>query len=356
MAKQAVETIWDYLESLGYDVVRRPEKKTVHLVLESEKMNGAQEKRLDKLDGVFSEKLDGLFSMVTVVPCGSSKEPEIRHWNRTGKAMPACKALDGTIYLALSEKVGQALLLISEVTSDDPLAKLSGHLNPNRTVEHDFEPTNMQDNFHDVITLSEFINGKSTEPFYSRHDLLERLFEDPLTHVNIIPMYYGSLEDAHKYAEDIWAMKGEGVVYANPHGGWVAGKRDETKIKLKEKLSYDVTVIGMCSGKKGSKYEHTLGKLLVAFRAFGDPEGEFIIVPISGMTDAQRDDWWNHPDHIIGACVKMDAKSFTENGNLREPRYKETRYDKESQFSVKVSGKFNEFTKAMCEHRVYDWS
>lgn len=352
MAKQAVETIWDYLKSLGYPLVARPEKKTVPFVLESEKMNGAQKKRLAP-DGMYSEKLDGLFSLITVIPQGPNKEPEVRHWNRTGKAMPACEKLNSRVYRALPERLGRALVLVSEVTSEDPLAKLSGHLNPNRTSEHEFEPTNMQDNLHDVISLAEFIDGKSTEPFYVRYDLVERLFEE--SPINVIKVFHGTLEDAKGYAMDIWAAQGEGVVYADPYGGWIAGKRDETKIKLKEKLSYDVTVIGMCSGKKGSKYEKTLGKLLVAFRAFGKPDGEWLVIPISGMSDAQRDLWWEHPELIVGACVKMDAKSFTENGNLREPRYKETRHDKGSEFPVKLSSVVDVFVKAQCENRVNLW-
>lgn len=352
MAKQ-VETIWDYLESLGYEVTRRPEKKMVPFVLESEKMNKAQTARLAPT-GMYSEKLDGLFSFITVIPVGPYKEPEIRHWNRTGKAMPACKALDGTIYLALPDEINQPLVLISEVTSEDPLAKLSGHLNPNRTSEHDFEPTNMKDNFHDVIILKEFIEGKSEVPYYVRHDQLERLFEDSLTHVDIIPFFYGSLKKAKEYAQEIWGRKGEGVVYADPNGFWIAGKRDETKIKLKEKLSFDVTVVGMCSGKEGSKYENTLGKLVVLFRAFGKPDGEPLWIPISGMSDTDRDLWWTHPEHIIGKCVKMDAKSYTENGNLREPRFKEIRHDKGSDFPCGILEETKEFTKGKAHHIIHE--
>lgn len=346
-----VETIWDYLESLGISHTPRPDKKMVPYVLESEKMSKAQLKRL-ALTGMFSEKLDGVFSFITVIP-RPEDTLEIRHWNRTGKAMPNCGLLDLDLMVAIKGNVSRPLVLISEVTSANPLAKLSGYVNPNRVNGSDFVPTKMEDNIHDVIYLSEFINGKSTEPFHVRYDLVERLFEDTL--INVIPMYHGDFTEAREYAKDIWARQGEGVVYADPMAGWTAGKRDETKVKIKEKLSFDVTVVGMVSGKEGSKYELTMGKLVVAFRAFGDPDGELLWIPISGMTDTQRHLWWNNPGAIVGSIVKMDAKSYTENGNLREPRFKEVRHDKaKSDFPVKVLDETKCFTKGKANHIIHE--
>lgn len=358
MAKQ-VETIWDYLESIGYEVTRRPEKKTVHLALESEKLNNAQLKRMNPIMD-WSEKLDGVYSLVTVIQRQGINDTvvnEVRHWGRSGKAQVNLDVLDGLVAdsnLKFPKESKGGLILISEVTSDDALAKLSGYVNPNRVKGSSFVPTNLSDNFHDLLTVREFINGTSKGDYVVRADRLVHLLED--TSLPLVPYFgYMTLEEAKVAVKPIWKRGGEGFVGRDAHALWTAGTRNETVIKLKEKLSYDVTVIGICSGKKGSKYEHTAGKLLVAFRAFGEPDGEFIVVPISGMTDSQRKLWWEHPGHIVGQVVKMDAKSFTENGNLREPRYKETRHDKGSDFPVKVTAKVREFTKAMCEHRVFEW-
>lgn len=349
MAKQ-VEMIWDYLESLGYSVTRRPEKKTVHLALESDKINNAQRKRMpSRYD--WSEKLDGVYSLVTVIP--RDMHLEVRHWGRSGKAQVNLESLDALIDDQMHTPM-QPIILISEVTSDDPLAKLSGYINPNRVKGSDFVPTNLADNFHDILTVQEFLDGESDMTYHYRGMNLHRTLHD--TDLHIIPSQgYLTFDEAKEAVKPLWAAKKEGMVGRDIHADWVAGSRNETVIKLKEKLSYDVTVIGMCSGKKGSKYENTLGKLLVAFRAFGESDGEWLVIPISGMTDAQRDEWWEHPERIVGAVVKMDAKSFTETGNLREPRYKETRHDKGSDFPVKVSLVVDTFTKAMCEHRVNDW-
>lgn len=344
-----VETIWDYLELLGYEVVPRTEKKTVHLALESDKLNGAQKKRLQtRLE--WSEKLDGVFSLVTVLP--TEQGLRVRHWGRSGKAMSNLGHLDALVEVSLHTP-SEPIILISEVTCDNPLAKLSGFVNPNRVNEDDWYPDNLQDNFHDIITFDEFIQGESEMTYHYRQLSLKRALHD--SGLNIIPSQgYWSLENARVIVKDIWGVGGEGMVGRDIHSHWVAGARNETMIKLKEKLSFDVTVVGVCSGKEGTKYEGTLGKLIVFFRAFGEADGEPLWVPISGMTDKQRDEWYEHPERIIGATVKMDAKSFTDTGNLREPRYKETRHDKGSDFPCTILKETKEFTKGKANHMIHE--
>lgn len=342
-----METIWDYLKAKGYDVVPRPEKKVVHLVLEQEKLNNAQKKRM-KPTGIYMEKLDGVYSLVTVFP------DEVRHWGRSGKALQNVRTLDARVESEdFTGYTSEPFILISEVTSDDPLAKLSGHITPARVNDTEFLPTNLQDNFHDILTVHEFILGNSD---YSKKWRIEEL-RTLLGHskLNRVPYLFTTFETAKKLSEDYWAEGKEGGVFSQ-NSLWVAGKRDETMIKFKEKLSFDVTVVGVVSGKKGSKYENTLGKLLVAFRAFGKPEGLFVQVPVSGMSDAQRKVWWDNPDDILLATIKMDAKSFTETGNLREPRFKEVRHDKSSDFPVQLRGEgFDTYTSGQALHRVLKW-
>lgn len=352
MAKQ-IETIWSYLQEQGFECVPRPAKKTVHLALESEKLNSAQKKRMTDVWET-SEKLDGVYSLVTLIP-QIGQGYEVRHWGRSGKALENCGVLDSYIkHQFIPSPDLTPKILISEITADGPLAKLSGYLTPTRVKESLFEPQNFQDNFHEILDVEEFIEGTSAMRRVARYVALQRFLME--TNLVVLPRTYFRFDEALAHAKDIIYPKGgEGLILRDPDAYWDAGARNETMIKIKEKLSYDVTVIGVCSGKEGSKYENTLGKLLVAFRAFGKPDGEWLVVPISGMTDANRDIWWVHHEHIIGACVKMDAKSFTENGNLREPRYKEIRHDKSSQFPVEVWARSLETIKSKSKHITYEW-
>lgn len=343
-----METIWDYLKDRGFTVEPRNEKRTVHLVLEHEKLNPTQRSRM-KSRGVFMEKLDGVYSLVTRVG------GEVRHWGRSGKALQNTEDLDVEIekdYFNINPEAN--VVFISEVTSDDPLAKLSGHLTPARVNDTDFTPTNMKDNFHDILMLSEFIEGESKMPFMYRLQFLSEAMVGSRT--KRIPYLFMSYGNALRLSKSYFKEGKEGGVYSQLMSPWIAGKRDESKIKFKEKLSFDVTVVGVCSGKRGSKYEHTLGKLIVAFRPFGATSGKFIEIPISGMSDAERLEWWNNPSDILLKTIKMDAKSYTETGNLREPRYKEIRHDKSSDFPVELIGEgLEEFVKGQALHRILRW-
>lgn len=341
-----METIWEYLTSKGFTVVPRGEKKTVHLVLEQEKLNPTQKSRM-KLRGIAMEKLDGVYALVTYV------DGEVRHWGRSGKALQNTEVLAAKVKLGL-KLIDENLMFSSEVTSDDPLAKLSGYMTPARVNDTDFTPTNMEDNFFDVISLEEFIEGKSETSYRERlEDLKGLLFG---TSINRIPYLFMSFGNAHRLAKSYWKEKKEGVVYSQLDSLWIAGKRDESRIKFKEKLSFECTVVGMASGKKGSKYENMMGKLIVAFRTFGNPDGaNWVEVPISGVTDEQRQLWWTNPELILMQTVKVDAKSYTETGNLREPRYKETRNDKSSDFPVVCEDTFEVFYKAQATYRMLKW-
>jgi len=305
-----MENIWQYL---GFKDPVREEKKTVHLALESEKLNPTQRNRMQKA-GYLSEKLDGVYALVTFV------NVEVRHWGRSGKALSNCEGLDLKIEVKLNG-VAEGLVFISEITSLDPLAKLSGYLTPSRVKQGTFKPTSMKDNFHDLLTLEEFIQGVSPRSFGNRQWNLRNMY--PYT----VEQYKLTFDDARDVSREMIADGLEGGVYAQDVP-WIAGKRDESLIKLKEKLSFDLVVVEGLPGKKGSKYEHTLGKLVVLFKAFGKQDGDSLEIPISGMSDSERDLWWKDPSSILGKIVKVDAKSYTENGNLREPRFKEVREDK----------------------------
>lgn len=298
--------------------------------------------------GYLSEKLDGVYALVSYI------DGEVRHWGRSGKALSNCEELDEIFWGALEESDYHNMdyIFISEVTSNDPLAKLSGYLTPTRVNESKFTPSNMVDNFHDVISAQEFVDGLSWDLFSMR----QRLLNNILMPLDIYPISQTTIyyEGARMVSLEWIKLGKEGGVFAQ-EALWIAGARNETIIKVKEKLSFDVTVVGICSGKEGSKYENTLGKLVVVFRAFGKPNGETFEIPLSGMTDAQRDLWWTQPELIIGACVKMDAKSFTENGNLREPRFKEVRSDKSSDFPVTLLSSINRITKGKADWSVHNW-
>ena len=76
-------------------------------------------------------------------------------------------------------------------------------------------------------------------------------------------------------------------------------------------------------GKRGGKYHDTLGALLVR-------TADGIVHKVSGMTDEERDLWWNDPEAIVDSVVECQAMQKLPDGTYREPRYKAVRHDKTS--------------------------
>jgi DNA ligase-1 len=112
---------------------------------------------------------------------------------------------------------------------------------------------------------------------------------------------------------------GEGVILKDIDSGYFFGKRNDRMLKIKEEVTKDLQVVGMVKGE--GKYSDTLGALLVR-----DKNG--ITHTISGMTDGQRELWWENPLLIQGKVVEVKAMKELPDGSLREPRFKCIREDK----------------------------
>lgn len=96
-------------------------------------------------------------------------------------------------------------------------------------------------------------------------------------------------------------------------------RRSYDWMKVKAEDSVDVRVVRLEKGK--GKYAATLGKLVVVHKG--------VEVGVSGMTDAQRDEWWKKPKSIIGKTVEVTYQHVTDKGSLRHPRFKRLRPDKD---------------------------
>lgn len=98
--------------------------------------------------------------------------------------------------------------------------------------------------------------------------------------------------------------------------------RNNGILKVKAWKHCDLRVIGMEEGK--GKYAGTLGKLVVEYK--GNE------LRLSGMTDEERNRFWNNPDEIIGKIVlvkyKVESKDKTGKVSLNFANYISVRNDK----------------------------
>ncbi len=103
-------------------------------------------------------------------------------------------------------------------------------------------------------------------------------------------------------------------------------KRSYAWQKIKPIETYDLKVIGIEPGEPGTKYEDLLGRLVVDFNGVEVRVG-------SGLSDDQRQLWWEEPDRVLGKTIEIECQETTTNKqetiSLRFPRFKRLRQDKE---------------------------
>lgn len=173
--------------------------------------------------------------------------------------------------------------------------------------------------FHDLINLKEPNIG-----FIHRHSDLKTVFNSNLS-FDFTPEIVGifevtrSLATVNKFFDYVLSGQGEGIILKKIDSTYNFGKRDSSMLKIKEEVTEDCIVLDILEGE--GKYRDTTGALVVA-RENGN------VIKISGMTDAQREDWWFNRENILHKYIEVKAMKELLDGTLREPRFKCVRYDK----------------------------
>jgi ATP-dependent DNA ligase len=122
-----------------------------------------------------------------------------------------------------------------------------------------------------------------------------------------------------KHFNEITSRNGEGIVLKKINAGYSFGKKNSDVMKIKEEVTEECIVVNLVKGE--NKYSDTTGALVVK-RANG------VYIQVSGMTDKQREEWWEDKTSIIGKTVEIKAMKELPDGTLREPRFKFIREDR----------------------------
>ncbi|AQT27786.1 DNA ligase [Ralstonia phage RS-PI-1] len=263
-------------------------------------------------------KYDGCNGILKLTPNGAGDVVQ----SRTGEVAKSCAHVikaGRSVFGAFLER-GVAVAVLGEVwRPKTEFADISGMFR-----RHNAEPT-LQFVSFDLLMLDEFENGMSYRRFEDRYNALHikargaHATDTIQLGATYTPGSYGSATDM---ATSLVAEGGyDGAILRDPDGLWIRGNgTDGQIIKVKAAESYDLRVVGVEEGK--GKYKGTLGALVCQ-----GPKGH---VKVSGMTDAQRDEWWANPESIVGQIIEVQCLGFTNMGSLREPRFKGVRFDKES--------------------------
>jgi len=172
------------------------------------------------------------------------------------------------------------------------------------------------------IMVHDFIPDVLPMPFMERYSLV-REYVTALQHPNVklAPIVgAGGHDRVQEVAEAIWERGGEGAIGKNTMSLYSPGKRNKDIIKVKMEVTLEGVVVGIVEGK--GKYVGTTGAIQVRMKSG-------LVHEVSGMSDDERDAWYDTPNLIIGSVVELQAMQVLENGSLREGRFKAVRYDKD---------------------------
>lgn len=175
-------------------------------------------------------------------------------------------------------------------------------------------------NLHDMIPLTALNTSFFDRITDMRLNLpyLEDSLENQVSQIEILGISDKEEVFTH-YFNSIIAKDGEGVILKNINAGYSPGKRNTDMMKIKEEVSEEAKVTGIIKGE--GKYAYTTGALECKL-------SNGVTIYISGMSDYERDLWWEFPTKIIGQIVEVKAMKALPDGTLREPRFKCIRYNK----------------------------
>lgn len=182
----------------------------------------------------------------------------------------------------------------------------------------------MNHNVYDIVPLDEFEKGKSKDGYSKRREMIDLLFES-VNVENVIPvevLYKGK----DKAQIDVWSdwaeEKGLEGIMLNMDKPYEC-KRVSHLLKVKKFFYSDVVVLDVYEGDK--KNTGKMGGAIVQFTDFEVSIG-------SGWSDAQRVEFWEHPERLIGSIVELRYFEVTENSKggkgLRFPTLSRLRPDK----------------------------
>lgn len=302
--KKTVKTFFDY-----YPDFPRDKSHLVQLCLPREKMNT---KKTPQFPLMYSEKLDGVFCFAL---CDLTS---VHIFSRTGEEYLSLEHLKPELY-DISKTLGTDIIIFEGYAKGVPQPTISGWCRDTKAQHYEVGAY-----VHDALSLDEFWGTCEARPYEERSQELNRIeFWQSYHHTFLVPQFFAyTWSEIDKAAERVWNAGGEGLVVRDPSVGYLPGKRNETMMKVKKDISYDLKVLSLQEGT--GKYTGMVGALVCQFR-----DGKEVIVG-TGLTDAQRKRWWSEffYDEVVGKIVQIDAMSESTKGVLREPRFKGIRLDK----------------------------
>jgi DNA ligase-1 len=260
-------------------------------------------------------KLDGVR---VVVICDVDKD-EVKLFSRNGKELSNFPEINKQFDEMMNQMDG-SMVFDGEVMSDDFQTLMREIHRKGGAKTKDAKL-----NLFDCMPLDEFINGGSSQPILNRKNKLEGFNYGP--NINLVESVKINLSepDGQKQFADYNKMcidRGFEGIMVKPITGIYECKRSALWLKVKPFIEVSLTVVDTEEGT--GRNAGKLGALIVE----GKDMDKFIKTNVgSGLTDTDRESFWNAKDKLIGQIVEVRADAITQNQDakdtwsLRFPRF-----------------------------------
>lgn len=291
-------------------------------VMRGQKYSDHKHKLVSK-DIIITEKIDGVRTVAIIDENG-----DVRFYSRQGKEWEGLVEIEEDVKsLGLKNIVldGETTILNQEGMESKEVFKRTMEIMGSKLERK----TGLLYNVFDCVPLSQFKAGKCSASASNRKKWFLEKYTKEWTfggyeHVKPLPVIYEGVyrEEAVKgFHQNILRRGGEGIMI-NIASAPYECKRTANLLKVKEMYTMDLKIIGFEEGLVGSKFEGTLGAIVVDYKGHEVKVG-------SGYTDDERKFFWENKDDLIGRVIEVQYFEETEdtdgNLSLRFPVYVQLR-------------------------------
>lgn len=191
-----------------------------------------------------------------------------------------------------------------------------------------------------IDDINKFFEGKDNTPCHTRkYNLQKLLMKYDLTYIEYLsPLYTGTDKKEILTQLQLAQQKHEEGIMINLANAPYETKRTSNLLKVKTFHEADVLVTDILEGD--GRLSRTTGKLEIQFKYEGEIYTNYLG---SGLSDSEREYYWNHKDELINKVITISYFEITKNQDdgvgLRFPTWKGKEYirtDKEGIESTNI--------------------
>ena len=275
--------------------------------------DGAKHEKKIKGECIIEYKYDGV-RVIAIVNNGSATL-----YSRNGKLLTNFPHIEE----ALSKPEYNGIVFDGEVMSDDFQTLMKQvHRKSGAQTEDAYLAV------FDILTLDEFMEGEGSQDAMDRKLALEDTFVDKEDCIKVVDYWVVNFDkpEGQELFDDLNKTaleKGyEGLMIKPTHDIYKC-KRSHAWLKVKPFIEVTLSVVDVEEGT--GRNEGKLGALVVE----GEDDGKFFRLNVgSGLTDENREVFWESKDELIGQLVEVRADAATKSQDsddvwsLRFPRFK----------------------------------